>query len=154
LKIGDDWKIVGKVFWDRTEGKPLRSEADAKAEESRIRALIEHKMASMDENNGALLQSCYLPQATTASLLEGDIVIYPIQEWIARFDVYAAANRRESGVSRTIERIEVAGDAAYVRFSHRFPNFYVIDRALLVRHGGHWRIAHLDYLVTNPPKTP
>jgi protease I len=151
LKIGGEWKIVGKVFSNRPVQPSARAAPDAVTDERRVRAVIERKMTSMDDYDGALLSSGYLPQATTASLLDGEIEIFPIAEWAARFDARAAAGQREAGVTRRIERVEIAGDAAYVRFSHRFPNMYVVDRALLVRHDSHWRIAHLDYLITDPP---
>lgn len=112
-----------------------------------MRALIERKFVSMDNNDGALLRSCYLPRASTASVLEGDAVIYPIAEWAARFESRAAAGQRASGVTRTIDRLEVDRDVAFARFSHHFPDSHVVvDYALLVREAGLWRIAHLDYL--------
>lgn len=51
------------------------------------------------------------------------------------------------GVRCRIDRIESAGSVGWARLTHVRPGGSVVDYALLVRSGGVWRIAHLDYLV-------
>lgn len=155
LRIEGRWRIVGKVFVRQSLADAA---ADSKAADARgkqeIEALIRRKLAAMDANDGGLLASAYLPQAQTATLEDGELVAWPIAEWSARFDRDAAADTRPQGVERRIERIETAGNVGWARFTHHRSGRVVVDYALLVRSGGLWRIAHLDYLVARATPSP
>ncbi len=152
LRIDGRWRIVGKVFADQplTVGKGARVASTRDEAERDIAALIRRKFAAMDGNDGGLLASAYLPRAQTFALEGGELVAWPIAEWVARFDADAAAGNRPGGVERRIDRIESTGNVGWARFTHTWPDRRVVDYALFVRSSGVWRIAHLDYLMVPP----
>lgn len=147
LRVGGRWQIVGKVYrrGGPAEGSTIASPADRRAVDAVLRA----KFAAMDSSDAAGLGAVYHPRAMTYSVTPaadgGRLVAVPIAEWQARFAERRAAAEAKPA-KRSIDKLDVAGNAALARLTHDFGTVRWVDYASLLKVGSKWKIVGLLFV--------
>jgi Putative lumazine-binding len=144
LRVGGEWRIVGKIF-HRTvpPNAPAPEAAAVSADAEAIRAVLQTLFAAMDANDGALAASVASPRAVSYTLLEDQLVGVSLPEWQARLEARKAAAAPAPKASRRVVFVDSEGGAAVARLEHELPNETWIDYASLLRVGGKWTIVGL-----------
>ena len=113
------------------------------SEEIGIRAVINqyfkgHATGSADE-----MRKAFLPSAHIEGIRSGTFTSWTAEEYSSRFTGKPAAD--EAGRKRTIDRVDVSGEAATVRATLIHGPTTFTDYFVLLKVGGQWKIANKVY---------
>jgi hypothetical protein len=142
MKLGSDWKIVGKVF--ASAPRPAATDAAVAAE---LRGAVQAKLRSDLSFSGEELMRTQQPRAMFFNLDLGQLVAVSAQEWAARFD-----RRRKEGsalkpLSQKIDAVAATGDVGYARWTVDWSSGNrIVDYALLIRQDGRWRMVNTAWV--------
>lgn len=142
MKLGTDWKIVGKVY--ASVGRPANTDEATAAE---LRAVVQAKLRSDLSFSGDELLRTQQDRAMFFNLDLGQLVAVSAQEWAARFD-----RRRKEGsalkpLSQKIDAVAAAGDVGYARWTVEWSSGHrIVDYALLIRQRGQWRMVNTAWV--------
>lgn len=146
-KLGDEWKIVSKVFHRRQPKDAPLPTAEAQAESRKgVEDVLKAKFEAMDAVDGDRLADVYHPRAMTYTILDGQLVGVPLAEWQARYAADREAKKAPAKVTRRIVSMDVTETAATAKLEHVLPDQRWVDYANLVKADGKWRIVGLVYV--------
>lgn len=142
MKLGERWRIVGKVF--AMSERPTQPNPQAVAA---IRAVVEAKLRSDASFNGADLLATQHPRSVFFNLDLGELVAVSAHEWAARFDQRRREGSPLKPLSHEIGPIFAVGDVGYARWTVRWSSGNTItDYALLVREHNRWRMINVAWV--------
>lgn len=142
MKLGEDWKIVGKVY--TASARPAQTDATTTVD---LRALVQAKLRSDLSFNGEELMRTQESRAMFFNLDLGLLVAASAQEWAARFD-----RRRKEGstlkpLTQRIDAVAATGDVGYARWTVDWSSGNrIVDYALLIRRDGQWRMVNTAWV--------
>lgn len=151
LRIGGQWRIVGKIFHrtvpaNAPEPDPSAAAADADA----IRASLQTLFAALDGGDAPAAAGLVSPRAMSYTLLEGQLVGVSAPEWEARVAARKAAGGAAPKGAWRVVLVDSSTDAGIARFEHDNPNPNPsekgIEYASLLKVGGKWTIVGLLYV--------
>lgn len=147
VKLGDEWKIVSKVFYRREPADaPMPAGEAAAADRQAVEDVLKAKLAAMDAVDGDALAKVYHPRAMTYTVLDGQLVGVPIAEWQARYAADRDARKAAAAKARRrIVSMDVTPTAATAKLEHDLGDQRWVDYANLVKADGQWRIVGLVY---------
>ena len=110
------------------------------AEEATVRAAIEHYFRAHATGLGEHHRKVFHPEARLFFINEGKFTQRTSEEYIAGSPGKPAAD--EAQRKRTIEMIDITGDAAVAKLVLDYPNAKLTDYMSLLKVDGEWRIVN------------
>ena len=110
------------------------------AEEAAVRAAIEHYFRAHATGLGEHHRKVFHPEAKLFFVNEGKFTQRTSEEYIAGSPGKPAAD--EAQRKRTIEMIDITGDAAVAKLVLDYPNAKLTDYMSLLKIDGEWRIVN------------
>ncbi len=110
------------------------------AEEAAVRAAIEHYFRAHATGLGEHHRKVFHPEAKLFFINEGKFTQRTSEEYIAGSPGKPAAD--EAQRKRTIEMIDITGDAAVAKLVLDYPNAKLTDYMSLLKIDGEWRIVN------------
>lgn len=126
---------------------PLFASPDDEAE---IRAVVEKYFAAHATGQGAPLLEAFHPDWKMLSVRDGALVTKTRDEFVSGFKGTAPAD--EAQRKRTIELIDVTGNAAMAKLRLDYPATTFVDYMLLLKVDGRWQVVTKAFHAT--PKKP
>jgi len=148
LRIGGQWRIVGKIFHRTVPASaPAPDRAAAAADAEAIGAVLQSVFAAIDGNDGAALAGVVSPRAAAYRVLEGQLVGVSLPEWQARLEARKAASAPPPKASHRVAFVDSDTDAAVARIEHEIPGEKRVDYVSLLKLGGKWTIVGVVFSV-------
>jgi 3-hydroxyisobutyrate dehydrogenase len=85
----------------------------------------------------------FLPTAHVEGMFNGKLTSRTLEEYCALFDGRPAPD--EASRTRTVEHIDITGDAAMVKATLRSSTMAVVDYFVLIRVQGEWKVSNKVY---------
>lgn len=137
-RLGDDWKIVGKLCQAGAMADP--------AAEAAIGAVVDAKLAADRDWDPDLLLQSIDPRALVMTVEDGQLVAASLAEWQARYAERRAASPGNP-VVETDRKVDARGSIGVARWSFRTPAGKTwTDRALFIKTDGGWRMMALLFV--------
>jgi len=115
----------------------LEPDADA------VRVPLNHYLMGHATGDSSHMRKAFLPTAHIEGLREGKFVSWTLDEYCARFS--GPPEPDEATRHRTIDSVDVTGDAAMARATLVHGATTFTDYFVLVKVGGEWKIANKVY---------
>ena len=126
---------------------PARAQS---AEEAAVRAAIEHYFRAHATGLGEHHRKVFHPEAKLFFINEGKFTQRTSEEYIAGSPGKPAAD--EAQRKRTIEMIDITGDAAVAKLVLDYPNAKLTDYMSLLKIDGEWKIVNKIFSVQRRQK--
>jgi hypothetical protein len=125
-------------------GAPSTACAQGNTEEAAARVPLENYFKGHATGDGAFMRQAFHPDAKICSnTAAGVLACLTAEEFAARFTGKAPAD--EAQRKRTIERLDVTGDAAFAKLILDYPAVKFTDYMTLMKVNGEWKIMHKVY---------
>jgi hypothetical protein len=121
-------------------GSPLPAQ---QSEEAGVRAAVNQYFKGHATGNADEMRKAFLPSAHIEGIRNGTFTSWTAQEYSSRFSGKPAAD--EASRKRTIDSVNVSGDAAMVRATLVHGPTTFTDYFVLLKSGGEWKIANKVY---------
>lgn len=108
-----------------------------------VEAAIEHYFRGHATGEPAHMRKAFLPTAHIEGVRDGVFTSWTLDEYCALFDGKSASD--EEGRARSIDFIDVSGDAALARATLDHGDIVFTDYFVLLEVDGEWRIANKVY---------
>jgi hypothetical protein len=133
---------LGAVVWTgaRAEG----------AEEAAVRAAVEHYFRGHATGQGEHFRKVFHPESKLFAVREGKFWQLTSEEYIARSPGKAAAD--EAQRRRTVESVDVTGNAAVAKVVLDYPSTRFTDYMSLLKVDGEWRIVNKTFYAEQKTK--
>jgi Putative lumazine-binding len=136
-RVEKNWRIIGKVF---SEAKPLLAKNT-----QAVRNVIENKIKSDASWDARLFETTIHPRALVFTLENTELVAASVAEWSARYEDRKQKHLSSESIT-TIDRIDISGDVAAVRWTAKWNNDAIyVDRAILLNTNGQWKMMALIF---------
>ena len=113
-----------------------------RADEAAVRQAVQHYFDGGRNRDSVALRKAFHPEARMLFARDGELVLVPIGDYIAR----VAADRLEPGeVDSTVRRVvsvDVVGDAAIAKLELKRPDALLTDYMSLLEVDGRWVIVN------------
>jgi Putative lumazine-binding len=117
--------------------------ADAKSSDDPVRAPLRSYLMGHATGDASHMRKAFLPTAHIEGIREGKFVSWSLDEYCARFTGKPAND--EASRRRTIDHVDVSGDAAMARATLVHGATTFTDYFVLLKVGGEWKIANKVY---------
>jgi len=121
----------------------LQASAQDQPAEAAIRATIDHYFRGHATGDAAHFRLAFLPTAHIEGIRDGKFTSWSLDEYCGLFDGKPAQD--EAGRRRTVDSIDVSGDAAMARATLDHGATVFTDYFVLLKVDGTWRIANKVY---------
>lgn len=115
----------------------------AGAEDAAVRAAIEHYFQGHATGDGSHYRKVFHPDSKLFFMREGKFTSWTSEEYIGRASGKPAAD--EAQRKRTIDWIDVTGDAAVVKLTLTYPTVTFVDYMSLLKIDGEWKIVNKTF---------
>lgn len=115
----------------------------AGTEDAAVRAAIEHYFQGHATGDGAHYRKVFHPDSKLFFLRDGKLASWTSEEYIGRASGKPAAD--EAQRKRTIDWIDVAGDAAVAKLTLTYPTVTFVDYMSLLKIDGEWKIVNKTF---------
>ena len=119
---------------------PLQSAA---SDQVGVRAAITRYLQGHATGDASHMRKAFLPSAHIEGVRDGKFVSWTLEEYYSRFSGTPAAD--ESSRKRTIDAVDISGDAAVARATLVHGPTTFTDYFVLLKVDGEWRIANKVY---------
>ena len=113
------------------------------SDEAGVRAAIDQYFKGHATGRGDEMRKAFLPSAHIEGIRNGTFTSWTADEYSSRFTGKPAAD--EAARKRTIDTVNVSGDAAMVRATLVHGPTTFTDYFVLLKSGGEWKIANKVY---------
>jgi hypothetical protein len=113
---------------------------NAGSEEAAVRAAIEHYFLGQSTGDGSHYRKVFHPQSNLFFMREGKVALRTSEDFILGAKGTPAAD--EAQRTRTIEWIDVTGDAAVAKLKLVYPEVSFTDYMSLLKENGEWKIVN------------
>ena len=121
---------------------PLAAVAE-NAEETAVRAAIEHYMQGHATGDGAHFRLAFHPDSKLFFTREGKLASWTSEEYIGRAKGTPAAD--EAQRKRRIDFVDITGDAAAAKLTLEYPEVTFTDYLSLLKVDGEWKIVNKTF---------
>lgn len=122
---------------------PASVSVDERAARDGVRVALEHYLKGHATGDAAHMRAAFLPTAHIEGNRDGKFVSWTVDEYCALFTGKPADD--ESKRVRTIDSIDVSGDAAMAKATLDHGSFIFTDYFVLLKVAGEWKIANKVY---------
>jgi Putative lumazine-binding len=116
---------------------------NAGSEEAAVRAAIDHYFQGHATGDGAHFRKVFHPESKLFFIRDGKFASRTSEEYIGGATGKPPAD--EAQRKRTIDWIDVAGDAAVVRITLAYPTVTFVDYMSLLKIDGEWKIVNKTF---------
>jgi hypothetical protein len=113
------------------------------AEEAAVRAAIEHYFRGHSTGQGEHFRKVFHPDSKLFAVREGKYWTLTSEEYIARAPGKAPAD--EAQRKRTVEMVDIAGNAAVAKVVLDYPSVKFVDYMSLLKIDGEWKIVNKTF---------
>lgn len=139
LKVGNEWRIVSKVFSaDERPAAERTPPASPSPEEAGVRVALDAYLDGHATGRADSFRRAFHPEARMLFMRDGAFNKVEIPDYIARATGKPAAD--EAQRKRSIDSIDIVGDAARARITLDYPDVKFTDYMALLKVNGEWRI--------------
>ena len=117
--------------------------ADVPAEEAAVRAAIEHYFRGHATGDGAHFRKVFHPESKLFWIRDGQFASRTSEEYIAGAKGVPAPD--EAQRKRTVEFVDVSGDAAIAKVRLVYPEVTFVDYMSLLKVDGEWKIVNKTF---------
>ena len=128
---------------------PLQIQAATPDETAEARKPLEAYLKGHASGDGAYMRQAFLPSAHIEGIRDGKFLSWTAEEYIAGFKGKPPAD--EAQRKRSIDAVDVSGNAAMARVTLDYPNGTFTDYFVLLKLDGEWKIANKVW--TRQPKS-
>ena len=128
---------------------PLQILAATPDETAEARKPLEAYLKGHASGDGAYMRQAFLPSAHIEGIRDGKLLSWTAEEYIAGFKGKPPAD--EAQRKRSIDAVDVSGNAAMARVTLDYPNGTFTDYFVLLKVDGEWKIANKVW--TRQPKS-
>ncbi len=126
--------------------------ASESAEAAAARVPLESYLKGHATGDGAYMRKAFLPTAHIEGIRDGKFVSWTVDEYAAGFKGTPAAD--EAQRKRSIDEVDVSGNAAMARVTLDYPTGTFTDYFVLLKVDGEWKIANKVWMRQPKPATP
>jgi hypothetical protein len=108
-----------------------------------VRAAINQYFRGHATGSGEEMRKAFLPTAHIEGIREGKFVSWTVEEYVSRFNGKPASD--EASRKRTIDNVNISGDAAMARATLLHGSTTFVDYFVLLKVDGQWKIANKVY---------
>jgi outer membrane PBP1 activator LpoA protein len=116
---------------------------ESNSEEAAVRAAIEHYFRGHATGQGEHFRKVFHPDAKLFFMREGKLTQWTSEEYISRASGKPAAD--EARRKRTIDSIDISGNAAFVRLTLDYPSVVFTDYMSMLKIDGEWKIVNKTF---------
>ena len=131
---------------------PLQILAATPDETAEARKPLEAYLKGHASGDGAYMRQAFLPSAHIEGIRDGKFLSWTAEEYIAGFKGKPPAD--EAQRKRSIDAVDVSGNAAMARVTLDYPNGTFTDYFVLLKLDGEWKIANKVWARNPKPATP
>lgn len=135
--------------WLSTPGIALAQQA---GEDAAVRKPLEAYLQGHASGDGAYMRQAFLPTAHIEGIRDGKFLSWTADEYIAGFKGKPADD--EAQRKRSIDAVDVNGNAAMARVTLDYPSGTFTDYFVLLKVDGEWKIANKVWTRNPKPTTP
>ena len=128
---------------------PLQILAATPDETAEARKPLEAYLKGHASGDGAYMRQAFLPSAHIEGIRDGKFLSWTAEEYIAGFKGKPPAD--EAQRKRSIDAVDVSGNAAMARVTLDYPSGTFTDYFVLLKLDGEWKIANKVW--TRQPKS-
>ena len=123
-----------------------------KSEKDLVKIPLENYLQAQATGNGEFIRKAFHADARIMAFREGKIINLSVEEFAGRFNGKAADD--EAKRKRTIETIDITGNAATAKIVLDYPNVKFTDYMSLLKIGDEWKIVNKSFYaeVKSQPK--
>lgn len=118
---------------------------DAGAEETAVRRAIDHYFQGHATGNGEEYRKVFHPDAKLFFIRDGKLTQVTSEEYISRATGKPPAD--EGKRKRSVESIDISGNAAVAKLLLDYPDAKIIDYMSLLKIDGEWKIINKTFYV-------
>ncbi len=122
------------------------------AETAAARLPLESYLKGHATGDGAYMRKAFLPTAHIEGIRDGKFVSWTVDEYAAGFKGTPAAD--EAQRKRSIDEVDVSGNAAMARVTLDYPTGTFTDYLVLLKVDGEWKIANKAWTRQPKPAAP
>lgn len=122
------------------------------AEAAAVRVPLQSYLKGHASGDGAYMRKAFLPTAHIEGIRDGKFVSWTVDEYAAGFKGAPAAD--EAQRKRSIDAVDVNGNAAMARVTLDYPSGTFTDYFVLLKVDGEWKIANKVQTRQPKPATP
>lgn len=122
------------------------------AEAAAVRVPLQAYLKGHATGDGATMRKAFLPTAHIEGIRDGKFVSRTVEEYVAGFEGAPAAD--ESQRKRSIDAVDVSGNAAMARVTLDYPSGTFTDYFVLLKVDGEWKIANKAWTRQPKPAAP
>jgi 3-hydroxyisobutyrate dehydrogenase len=122
---------------------PAQAFAAAPNDEAAVRAVIETYFRSHATGDPSHLRKVFLPTAHVEGMFNGKLTSRTLEEYCALFD--GKPPKDEASRVRTVDHVDITGDAAMVKATLSSGAMVVVDYFVLIRVAGEWKVSNKVY---------
>ena len=115
----------------------------AGTEDAAVRAAIEHYFQGHATGDGANFRKVFHPDSKLFFIRDGKLASWTSEEYIGRAPGKPAAD--EAQRKRTVDWIDVTGDAAVAKLTLAYPAVTFVDYMSLLKIDGEWKIVNKTF---------
>jgi hypothetical protein len=112
------------------------------ADEAAIRQTVQYYFDGGKARDSLALRKAFHPDARMLFAKDGQLVVVPIGEYIARVAGSPLSPGEVDSTRRRVTSVDVAGDAAIARLELERPDALITDYMSLLKVGGRWQIVN------------
>ena len=122
------------------------------AEAAAVRVPLASYLKGHATGDGAYMRKAFLPTARIEGIRDGKFVSWTVDEYAAGFKGAPAAD--EAQRKRSVDAVDVSGNAAMARVTLDYPSGTFTDYFVLLKVDGEWKIANKVWTRQPKPATP
>ena len=135
--------------WFSMPGMALAQQAD---EDAAVRKPLQAYLQGHATGDGAYMRQAFLPTAHIEGIRDGKFLSWTADEYIAGFKGKPAED--EAQRKRSIDQVDVTGNAAMARVTLDYPSGTFTDYFVLLKVDGEWKIANKVWTRNPKPASP
>jgi hypothetical protein len=116
------------------------------ADEAAVRAALQHYIQGHATGDGAHMRIAFHPAARLFWSSNDTLATRSAEEYASRFPGKPAADEGSGVRKRTIERVDVTGNAAIGKIVLDYPDAHIVDYVSLVKVKGEWKIVNKIFM--------
>ena len=130
----------------------LPASAQQSSEEAAVRKPLEAYLQGHATGDAGYMRQAFLPTAHVEGIRDGKFLSWTADEYIAGFKGKPAED--EAKRKRSIDQIDVTGNAAMARVTLDYPSGTFTDYFVLLKVDGEWKIANKVWARREKPANP
>ncbi len=114
-------------------------------EKEQVREAIQYYFQAHATGNGEYLREAFHPVANLYFVRDSELAQYTLEEYVALFD--GTPGEDEDQRIRSIDNIEISGNAAIATITLDYPNGIYTDYMSMLKIDGQWKIVNKTFYI-------